>query len=690
MPVGREFALRCERGQGLLLQYGVVVEIVDHLGLHDEETNIYPTIKHRLLTETADNPGLIDIHNSESARRLHGGHRGHSSGARVACSQGIDVDIGEAIPVGDEERLVIEVPCGLEYPAAGHGRLAGVRDGHGPARLIMCTVEIDGIPLAELHREVVVASLVVEEVLLDDIALVAGGDDEVGDAVVRQVLHDVPQHRTAADLHHRLRPKFGLLAKASAQTTSEQDRLHESSREQHDRHVTVSDLTHRLGDVSTSLGPDRSHILASVAEYAKESLAVAPFVPGTSPVPVSGKVLDPADIVALVDSSLDGWLTAGRFTEKFERALAKYVGTRGALFVNSGSSANLVALSALTSAKLGKRALKEGDEVLTVAMGFPTTVNPILQNRLKPVVVDIQLGTYDAISARLREAVGPKTRAIMMAHTLGNPFDLATVQELCKEHGLWLIEDSCDALGSTYGGQRTGSFGDTATLSFYPAHHITTGEGGAVLIKSPLVKKQAESFRDWGRDCYCETGHDNTCLKRFEWQLGDLPVGYDHKYIYSHIGYNLKATDMQAALGLSQLDKLDGFVAARKRNFKYLTKRLKGTEGLILPKATRNSDPSWFGFPITLDPALPINREELLKFLDSRLIGTRLMFAGNIMRQPAYRNVDFRVVGDLKNTDIVMNRAFWVGVYPGLTTSMLDFIADSILEFIQNPKNFRS
>ncbi len=433
--------------------------------------------------------------------------------------------------------------------------------------------------------------------------------------------------------------------------------------------------------------PDRKHLLEEVRKYAEQSLASSEFVPGTTPVPVSGKVLDPADIVALVDSSLDGWLTAGRFTAKFEKGLAKYVGTRSALFVNSGSSANLVALSALTSPKLGKKALKEGDEVLTVAMGFPTTVNPIIQNRLKPVVVDVELGTYDANSDRLREAVGPKTRAIMMAHTLGNPFDVDTVRELCKEHGLWLIEDSCDALGSTYDGQRTGSFGDTATLSFYPAHHITTGEGGAVLIKSPLVKKQAESFRDWGRDCYCETGHDNTCKKRFQWQLGDLPEGYDHKYIYSHIGYNLKATDMQAALGLSQLDKLDGFVASRKANFEYLSARLAGTEGLILPRATKKSEPSWFGFPITLENKLPIDREELLRFLDSRLIGTRLMFAGNIMRQPAYRNIDFRVVGDLVNTDTVMRRTFWVGVYPGLSVPMLDYIADSILEYIDIPKN---
>ncbi|CAB5042861.1 MAG: lipopolysaccharide biosynthesis protein RfbH [Actinobacteria bacterium] len=437
--------------------------------------------------------------------------------------------------------------------------------------------------------------------------------------------------------------------------------------------------------MTSELEKKKSEILNSVREFAQLQLQSAEFVPGKTPVPVSGKVLDPDDFASLVDSSLDGWLTSGRFTEAFQRALAKYVGARSALFVNSGSSANLIALSALTSPRLHKRALKPGDEVLTVAMGFPTTVNPIIQNGLKPVVVDVELGTYDAISDRLREAVGPKTRAIMMAHTLGNPFDLDTVQELCKEHGLWLIEDSCDALGSTYRGQRTGSFGDTATASFYPAHHITTGEGGAVFVKSPLVRKQVESFRDWGRDCYCETGHDNTCKKRFEWQLGELPEGYDHKYIYTHIGYNLKATDMQAALGLSQLKKLDSFTEQRRNNFQYLTSLLTGVEGLLLPRATPNSDPSWFGFPITLDPGLDVNREDLLRFLDSRLIGTRLMFAGNIMRQPAYKNVEFRVVGDLTNTDIVMKRTFWVGVYPGLTKPMLEYIAHSIREFIERP-----
>ena len=427
----------------------------------------------------------------------------------------------------------------------------------------------------------------------------------------------------------------------------------------------------------------RASILKEVSRFAQVQLEKPAFIRGESAVPVSGKVLFPADYEALVDASLDGWLTAGRFHDSFQRALSKYVGARNAIFVNSGSSANLVALSALTSPKLGKKRLLPGDEVITVAAGFPTTVNPIIQNGLRPVVVDIELGTYDAISEQLKEAVGPKTRAIMMAHTLGNPFDLDTVRALCKEHGLWLVEDACDSLGSTYDGQKTGSFGDTATLSFYPAHHITTGEGGAVFVKSPLVRKQVESFRDWGRDCYCETGHDNTCHKRFEWQLGDLPLGYDHKYIYSHIGYNLKATDMQAALGLSQLKNIDAFTQARKGNFKQLYKQLEGVEGLILPKATLKSDPSWFGFPITIDPESSISRQGLLQFLDSRKIGTRLLFAGNLLKQPAYKGVDFRVVGNLKNTDIVMNNTFWVGTYPGLTPEMIDFITESITEYVQ-------
>ena len=417
-----------------------------------------------------------------------------------------------------------------------------------------------------------------------------------------------------------------------------------------------------------------------------ESRPPETFVKGSSPVPVSGKVLDSADFVNLVQASLDGWLTSGRFHEEFERGLARYVGVRSAVFVNSGSSANLLALSALTSPKLGKRSLRPGDEVITVAAGFPTTVNPIIQNGLIPVFVDIELGTYDAVIDQVKEAISPKTRAIMMAHTLGNPFDVAQITSICQEHDLWLIEDSCDALGSTYDGKRTGSFGDTATVSFYPAHHITTGEGGAVFVNKPLIKKQVESFRDWGRDCYCATGHDNTCHKRFEWQLGNLPKGYDHKYIYSHIGYNLKATDMQAALGVSQLAKLDKFVNARKKNFSTLTAGLQDISDFILPLATPKSDPSWFGFPITIHPDSALDRTELLRFLDQRLIGTRLLFAGNILRQPAYQNIEHRVIGSLSNSDVVMKNTFWLGVYPGLTNEMLGYVIESLHEFADQRK----
>ena len=322
--------------------------------------------------------------------------------------------------------------------------------------------------------------------------------------------------------------------------------------------------------------------------------------------------------------------------------------------------------------------------MITVAAGFPTTVNPIIQNGLRPVLVDIEIGTYDVMSERLRAAITPKTKAIMMAHCLGNPFDLDTVMDLKEKHGLFLVEDSCDALGASYRGQKTGSFGDTATVSFYPAHHITTGEGGAVFVNSPLIRKQVESFRDWGRDCYCETGHDNPCKKRFEWQLGELPVGYDHKYIYSHVGYNLKATDLQAAIGLSQLDKLQDFITARNTNFSFLYEGLKDVSGLIMPRATEHSEPSWFGFPITLAPGLAFTRNQLVEFLDSRKIGTRLLFGGNLTRQPAYKNVDFRVVGDLTNTDIVTERTFWVGVYPGLTEEMLQYVIDSIVDFVKD------
>jgi len=429
----------------------------------------------------------------------------------------------------------------------------------------------------------------------------------------------------------------------------------------------------------------RQQILALVEQFHDEAYPKQEFVPGQSAVPVSGRVYDGADISMLVDSSLDFWLTTGRFAEEFEKTFAEFVGTRHALLCNSGSSANLLALSALTSDKLGDRQLKPGDEVVTVAAGFPTTVNPIVQNNLVPVFVDIELATYDPTPERLHAAIGPKTKAIMIAHTLGNPFNISAVKELAKEHGLWLIEDNCDALGSKYDGKMTGTFGDLATVSFYPAHHITMGEGGCVLTNSGPIKTLVESFRDWGRDCWCAPGVSDTCGKRFRWQLGDLPFGYDHKYIYSHIGYNLKLTDMQAAVGVSQLKKLPAFIAARKKNWKFLSDKLQPyRDYFILPEATENSDPSWFGFLITLTEKAPFTRTDLVRYLESKRIGTRQLFAGNLTRQPAYKNVPHRIVGDLTNTDIVMTNSFWVGVYPGLDEPMLQYIVDSIAEFVRN------
>ncbi|RTL45459.1 MAG: lipopolysaccharide biosynthesis protein RfbH [Candidatus Melainabacteria bacterium] len=429
----------------------------------------------------------------------------------------------------------------------------------------------------------------------------------------------------------------------------------------------------------------RQQILALVEQFHDEAYPKQEFVPGQSAVPVSGRVYDGSDISMLVDSSLDFWLTTGRFAEEFEKTFAEFVGTRHALLCNSGSSANLLALSALTSDKLGDRQLKPGDEVVTVAAGFPTTVNPIVQNNLVPVFVDIELATYDPTPERLHAAISPKTKAIMIAHTLGNPFNIAAVKELAKEHGLWLIEDNCDALGSKYDGKMTGTFGDLATVSFYPAHHITMGEGGCVLTNSGPIKTLVESFRDWGRDCWCAPGVSDTCGKRFQWQLGDLPFGYDHKYIYSHIGYNLKLTDMQAAVGVSQLKKLPSFIAARKKNWKFLSDKLQPyRDYFILPEATENSDPSWFGFLITLTEKAPFTRTDLVRYLESKRIGTRQLFAGNLTRQPAYKNVPHRIVGDLTNTDIVMTNSFWVGVYPGLDEPMLQYIVDSIAEFVRN------
>ncbi|WP_447591951.1 lipopolysaccharide biosynthesis protein RfbH [Aquipseudomonas campi] len=423
----------------------------------------------------------------------------------------------------------------------------------------------------------------------------------------------------------------------------------------------------------------RQQIAELVGRYAELQMAPKPFTAGETTVPPSGKVIGVGELQSMAEAVLDGWLTTGRFNEAFEKRLAKYLGRRCVLTTNSGSSANLLAFSALTSPRLGERAIKPGDEVIGVAAGFPTTVNPILQFGAVPVFVDVELATYNIDPAKIEAAIGPKTKAIMLAHTLGNPFDLSVVRALCDKYGLWLIEDCCDALGSTYQGQMVGTFGDIGTLSFYPAHHITMGEGGAVFTNSPALKRIVESFRDWGRDCYCAPGEDNTCGKRFCWQLGDLPEGYDHKYTYSHLGYNLKITDMQAACALAQMDRLDGFVAARKHNFAWLSERLAGcTEQLILPRATPGSDPSWFGFPLTLRDGCGLERVKLLRHLDEQRVGTRLLFAGNLTRQPYMRNQNYRVSGELNNTDKVMNDTFWIGLWPGLSEAHLEHAASRI------------
>lgn len=424
-----------------------------------------------------------------------------------------------------------------------------------------------------------------------------------------------------------------------------------------------------------------------VASAMKERHPTKAFIAGQTPIPVSGKVFGEAELTAAVQASLDFWLTSGPYAEKFENQLAKTVGMRHSFMVNSGSSANLVALSALTSPSLRDRALKPGDEVLTVAAGFPTTVTPILQNGLVPVYVDVELETYVANEEALESAIGPETKAIMMAHTLGNPFNLDLVEKLAKKHHLWFVEDSCDALGGTYRGKNLGSFGDLSTFSFYPAHHITTGEGGAVLIKKIAHKRAVESIRDWGRDCWCAPGCENTCLKRYEWQLGELPLGYDHKYIYSHLGYNLKSGDIQAAIGLAQLDRLENFVELRRRNWAYLREGLADLgEYLMLPKATEHGDPSWFGFVITVRDSSPKTRNEIVQALDERKIGTRLLFGGNLLRQPAFIGTPRRIHGDLTNTDIVMNGTFWIGVWPGLTIPMLDYMIESIHEILGGAK----
>jgi len=430
----------------------------------------------------------------------------------------------------------------------------------------------------------------------------------------------------------------------------------------------------------------RSQISELVQQYADIAYAPKPFVPGQSAVPVSGKVIGAKELQNMVDASLDGWLTTGRFNAMFEARLAEFLGVKYLITVNSGSSANLVAFSALTSPKLGERAIKQGDEVIGVAAGFPTTVNPILQFGAVPVFVDVDLATHNIDASKIEAAITPKTKAIMLAHSLGNPFNLDVVTALCKKYNLWLVEDCCDALGATYNGQLVGTFGDIGTLSFYPAHHITMGEGGAVFTNNPELKLIAESFRDWGRDCYCPPGQDNTCNKRFCWnkeQLGgDLPDGYDHKYTYSHLGYNLKISDMQAACALAQMDRVEEFIAKRRANFAYLKNRLASVaQFLHLPEATPNSEPSWFGFPLIVKDNAGVKRTDLINFLEENKIGTRLLFAGNLTKQPYMAGRNFRVSGELTNTDVVMNQTFWLGTFPALGESQLDFIAEKLEEF---------
>jgi CDP-6-deoxy-D-xylo-4-hexulose-3-dehydrase len=428
--------------------------------------------------------------------------------------------------------------------------------------------------------------------------------------------------------------------------------------------------------------PLREQILDLVERHARETQRSTTFRAGASAVPAAGKVIGAGELRNMVDAVLDGWLTSGRFNTGFEQRLGQFLAVEHVLTINSGSSANLLAFSALCSPSLGERAIKIGDEVITVAAGFPTTINPILQNGCVPVFVDVTLPTYNIDVAQIEKAISSRTRAIMLAHTLGNPFDLAEVCRIARKHGLWLIEDCCDALGSRYEGRSVGTFGDIGTLSFYPAHHITMGEGGAVFTRDPQLKRILESLRDWGRDCYCATGCDNTCGQRFAQQHGDLPFGYDHKYTYSQLGYNLKITDVQAACALAQLDRLPDFIAARKRNFA-LTQRLAPlADSLLLPEATPGSDPSWFGFPLTLKPEAACDRVDLLRYLDEQRIGTRLLFAGNVTRQPYMAGRNFRVAGSLGNTDRVMNDTFWIGLWPGLSTGMLDYAADKIGEFL--------
>ncbi len=428
----------------------------------------------------------------------------------------------------------------------------------------------------------------------------------------------------------------------------------------------------------------RNEILSLVKNYSDINFKQKEFIPGVSEVPVSGKVIGYLELKNMVEASLDGWLTTGRFNEQFEKKLANFLRTKCLLTVNSGSSANLIAFSTLTSPKLKERAVQKGDEVITVAAGFPTTVNPIIQFGATPVFIDVKIPTYNIDESFVEEAITNKTKAIMLAHTLGNPFNVKKIKEICDKYNLWLIEDSCDALGTKFNNQNVGTFGDLATLSFYPAHHITMGEGGAVFTNSKKLERIAESFRDWGRDCYCEPGRDNTCNKRFNWQLGDLPFGYDHKYTYSHLGYNMKITDMQAACGLAQLDRLESFIEKRKENFNFLYENVKILEEfLILPKPEENSEPSWFGFPISLKINNRYNRNDLIKYLNANKIGTRLLFSGNLTKQPYMTNRYFKIHKKLDNTDFVMKNTFWIGLYPGLSTQHLQYTVEKLIKYFK-------
>jgi len=427
----------------------------------------------------------------------------------------------------------------------------------------------------------------------------------------------------------------------------------------------------------------RKEIFEKVRKYHKKSF-VRNFVPSVSYINYAGRVFDASEMVNLVDASLDFWITAGRYAKEFEARLADFLGIKYCLLVNSGSSANLLALSALTSPLLKERRLRPGDEVITTACGFPTTLNPIVQNNLVPVFIDVELGNYNIQAEKIEKAITKKTKAIFTAHTLGNPINIAKVKKIVKRHKLWWIEDNCDSLGSGYGGKYTGTFGDISTCSFFPSHHMTMGEGGAVLTDDPLLKKIVMSFRDWGRDCHCETGHDNACGKRFSQKFGDLPYGYDHKYVYSHIGYNLRVTDMQAAIGCAQLEKLPRFIEARKNNFRFLYKVFEEYSGyFILPQAEKHSDPSWFGFPVLVKDTAPFNRADIVSYLEDKKIATRMLFGGNLLKQPAYKNIKHRIAGDLRNTDLVMNNLFWIGVYPGLTKPMLSYMERVLHNFFR-------